>query len=472
MSSTSTRRRVASNTAVQLGGRAIIAGAGALSIAVLTRYLGPFAYGKYTLALTYMQLFGVLADVGIYTTVVRDIARDEELTDDTVSAALTLRSALSLVVIVVAAGISHFLPYDHDVRVAILLAGIPLLFGAVTSSLVAIPAARLRMGRAVVGGVAGRLVALGLALLVAGLDLGFYPVMLAAGGGALASLIVTRRLTRSLGRIRLSFDFARWRTLLATGLPLGVALAINEVYFRADTFIISLTQSYDKVGNYTLAYRVLELTLIVGTVFLSSTFPIIADAVRNDRVRARRLIKLSVDALVILGVGLVAGGAVLARDVVSAAGGGHFQLAASPLRVLVFAGALAWVNGVFGFALISRDRQLSTLWLNVLALAFNVVLNIIFIPRYGIVAAAVITVASELVILIGSFFLMRRHLGFFPVPSTLLPALVAGGAMAAVLLLVPPVPVIVSMTLGIAVYAGVLWAISPTSRHVLLGIRP
>lgn len=469
--STSTRRRVASNTAVQVAGRALIAVAGAASIAVLTRYLGPTRYGKYALALTYMQLFGVLADVGIYTTVVRDISRDEEVTDELVSAALTLRSLLSIVVIFVATAIAHFLPYDHDVRVAILLAGIPLLFGAMTSSLVVLPAARLRMGRAVVGDVVGRLVALGLALLVAGLDLGFYPVMLAAGGGAIASLIVTRRLTRSLARIRLSFDTARWRALVVTGLPLGVALAINEVYFRADTFIISLTQSYEKVGNYTLAYRVLELTLIIGTVFLSSTFPVMADAVANDPPRARRLIQISTDALVILAVPLVAGGLVLATDIVSAAGGGHFLDAAEPLRVLLFAGALAWINGVFGFALISRDRQMSTLWLNVLALVFNVGLNIWLVPRHGIVVAAEITVASEVVILVGSFFLMRRHLHFFPVPRTLPAALVAAGVMYAALKLAPPAPILVSIPFGVFVYGALLWAISPLSRAVVLGMR-
>ena len=67
----SARRRVASNTAVQLAGRGAVLAFGLVSIAVLTRYLGPEDYGKYTLALMYMQLFGVLADVGLFTTVVR-----------------------------------------------------------------------------------------------------------------------------------------------------------------------------------------------------------------------------------------------------------------------------------------------------------------------------------------------------------------------------------------------------------------
>ena len=69
----SARRRVASNTAVQLAGKGVVLAIGLVSIAVLTRYLGPSDYGKYTLALMYMQLFAVLADIGLLTTVVREI---------------------------------------------------------------------------------------------------------------------------------------------------------------------------------------------------------------------------------------------------------------------------------------------------------------------------------------------------------------------------------------------------------------
>ena len=84
----SARRRVASNTAVQLAGKGAVLAIGLVSIAVLTRYLGPEDYGKYTLALMYMQLFGVLADVGLFTTVVREISKDPERTEELVGNAL------------------------------------------------------------------------------------------------------------------------------------------------------------------------------------------------------------------------------------------------------------------------------------------------------------------------------------------------------------------------------------------------
>jgi O-antigen/teichoic acid export membrane protein len=467
----SARMRVASNTAVQLVGKGIVLAIGVVSIAVLTRYLGPQDYGKYTLALMYMQLFGVLADVGLFTTVVREISKAPERTEQLVGNTLALRLLLSIGVIAVAALVSLALPYDEEVRTAILLAGAPLLFGMLTTTFVAILQSRLRMARAVIGDVVGRATSLLLVLVVVWLDLGFYPVLGAAAGGALATLAVTWALTRGLAQIRPRIEPAVWRSLLTAAVPLGLALAVNALYFRADTLIISLYEPYGEVGLYTLAYRVLELALVVGTVFLNSTFPILSEAVARDEARALRTIQASSEVCVVLGAPLVAGGLALAPQIVELAGGEDFADAATPLRILLAAGALAWVNGVFGYALIARDRQASALWLNLSALTFNVGLNFLLVPRYGIVAAAVVTVASEVLILIGSYPLMRRYFDFFPVPRTLVPALVAAAAMGALMWVLRDAPLPVPVALGAVVYGGLLWALSPASRELVTGMR-
>ena len=125
---------------------------------------------------------------------------------------------------------------------------------------------------------------------------------------------------------------------------------------------------------------------------------------------------------------------------------------------------------MFGFALIAKERQSSALWLNLRRWRSTSGLNFRSCPRYGIVVAAVVTVASEVLILAGSYALMRRHFDFFPAPRTLLPALVARGrdgrrccgccATAPSSLLVP---------LGAAVYAGLLCALSPGGRELVTG---
>jgi O-antigen/teichoic acid export membrane protein len=98
-------------------------------------------------------------------------------------------------------------------------------------------------------------------------------------------------------------------------------------------------------------------------------------------------------------------------------------------------------------------------------------LNFLLIPRYGIVVAAIVTVASELLILLGSYPLMRRYYGFFPAPRTLLGAVTAAAAMGGLLWLLDDAPLAVLVVLGAAVYGGLLWTLSPASRELLSGLR-
>ena len=149
-------RTVARNTAVQLAGKAVVMLVGLASVAVTTRYLGASGYGKLALAFAFVQTFGLLADAGLLTVVVREISRVPERTDELVGSVLALRLALSLAVVPLAALASLALPYDRDVRVAILIAGGSLVLGLANGALVAVFQARLRMGRAALADVAGR----------------------------------------------------------------------------------------------------------------------------------------------------------------------------------------------------------------------------------------------------------------------------------------------------------------------------
>lgn len=454
-------QRVAANTTYQLAGRAVVLAIAAVSIVVLTRYLGTADYGRYALALSFMQLFGVFADAGLTTIVVRELSRDRSRADILVANALTLRLLLALATIAVAGLVSLVMPYEPDVRAAILLAGIPLLFGSLNSALTAVLQAELRMGRAAVADVVGRLAAFGAVLLVVALDLGFYAAVGAAGFGAAATLVTTQALVRPLARVSVAAAPEVWRPLLRASLPVGLALALNEAYVRADTVIISLYRDFHEVGLYSLAYRVLELSTLLGATFLTSMFPVMARRARDGALRES--VQIAWDVFVIAGSALAACGAVLAPELVRVAAGDEFADAADPLRVLLVAGALAFVNGVIGYALIAVDRQRKALWLNALGLGVNVALNLVLVPAYGIVAAAVVTVFSELIVLAGGLWLARRHLGFVP-GAGVVPAAVAAAAVTAGVLLVLPETLALLLPVALLVYPALVLGLSPRAR--------
>jgi O-antigen/teichoic acid export membrane protein len=464
-------RRVARNTALQLAGKAAVLVVGFASVAVTTRYLGAAGYGKLALALAFVQTFGVLADVGLLTVVVREISRHPERTDVLVGSTIALRLGLSLVVVALAGLAALALPYDEQVRVAILIAGGSLVLGLVNTALVAVFQARLRMGRAALSEVAGRLAAFGALATVAALDLGFYAVVATAAVGAAVSLCVSWVLLRPLARPRPSIDVPAWRLLLKAALPVGAALAVTEVYFRADTFIISLFRDYDEVGAYSLAYRVVELLAVFPAVLMTSVFPLLSRYLKESAELASRTVDAAGDVLLVVGAPVAAGGLVVAPELVRLVGGDDFAEAADPLRILLVAGALAWVSGLFGYALIAAGRQSSALRLGLIALGLNLALNLALVPPFGVDAAAAVALASELVMVAGGLVLVRRHVGLTPRFRLAWRALLAAAVMAAVLAALPVEALAIVLPLGALLYAGALYAVGGVDRHALEALR-
>jgi O-antigen/teichoic acid export membrane protein len=464
-------RRVAWNTAAQAIGKGIVLAIGAASIVITTRYLGASGYGQFALALAFVQMVGLLADLGLLTVVVREISRRPEETERLVGNALTLRLALSLVVIVLAGLLSLAMPYTEQVRLAILIAGVPLLLGLANTAIVAVFQARLRMDRAAISDVAGRAAGFVALVVVAALDLGFYAVVATAGVGAFVTLVVTWRLSRPLVRIRPEASRPVWRSLLRAAIPVGAALAVTEVYFRADTLIVSLFEDYEEVGFYALSYRVVELLGMLPAIVMTSVFPLLSRYLRENRDLARRALDATADLFMALGVPLAAGGLVVAPQLVRLIGGDDFEGAADTLRILLFAGALAFVSGLFGMALIAGDRQRSALRLAIAALAFNVPLNFALVPSLGIDAAAAVAVASELLLVVGGGLLVRRELGLAPRLRLLWRALAAAAVMAGVLALVDDWSLALLVPLGAALYTAGLWALGGIDRRMLEALR-
>jgi O-antigen/teichoic acid export membrane protein len=467
----SATRSVAWNTAIQTVGKALVLVIGAASIALLTRYLGPTEYGKYSLALAYLQLFGVLADVGLYTLVVREISKQPERTQELVANTLVLRLVLSLAVVVLASGISLLMPYDRDTRLAILIAGVPLVLGLLNSSLVAVFQARLRMDRAVISETVGRAATFAAAVAVVALDLGFYAVVATAAIGAFVTLVVTAALARRFVSLRLRADRLLWRRLLLTSVPLGLAIAVNDLYVRADTFIISLFRPFDEVGLYALSWRILEVTTTLPLILLTTVFPLLSRYVVEDLARARRAMQTTFGVLAILGVPLAISGFMLAPQVIELVAGSEFEDAGVPLSLLLVSGALSFVNGLFGFSLIAADRQLDVLRVNLSGLACNVALNLALVPPLGIDAAAASAIASEAIIMGGYLVLVRRRLQFVPRLLVVGRALAAATVMAVPLVLLRGQELWLLAPLALLVYGAALHAFGGIDRSLVERLR-
>jgi O-antigen/teichoic acid export membrane protein len=457
-------RRAASSAGGGLAGRLVVLALGLVSVAITTRYLGAERYGHFALALSLTQLFAVLADAGLTTVLVRELARDPGRAGSLLGSALALRGALSAAAIAAAGLAALVLPYPPDVRVAVLIAGVPLALGLANSAFVAVAQAELRAGRAAAADVVGRGAGLLALAVVATLDLGFYAVVWAAAIGAAVGLVATIALTRRLLPAEPRADRATARFLLLAALPVGLTLAVNEAYFRADALIISVSRSYEELGAYALAWRIGEVAAVIPAAVLVAVLPLLARYLAEDDPRRHPAFQTAWDLLAVLALAIAAGGALVAGELARTLGGDEFAPAADPLRILLAAASLGFVGGLLGNALIARDRQRTALALSLGALIVNVALNIALVPSLGIEAAAWVSLGCEAALLAGATVLVRRHVGLAASPAVLVRALPAVALMMLVVWPLRDEPLWLSVPAGVVVYTGALAAFGVARR--------
>jgi O-antigen/teichoic acid export membrane protein len=222
------------------------------------------------------------------------------------------------------------------------------------------------------------------------------------------------------------------------------AVLMHELYFHADVFLVRCLAGEAQLGAYGAALRplnpLLALPLVLGLPFL----PVFSASAARERGNFATQVGGAASLFGGIGALAAATGIGLARDVVETLYAGRYlegdiQVVAA-FRWLCVALACACTAAPFTIALLADGLERRLLALCAAGLGLNLVLNVIFVPAYGFVAAAVITAATELLVTLGvAYVFLRRH-GFPPlaVPFSVSATLSLAALGATLLLPGPP----------------------------------
>lgn len=401
-------QKVLLNTAVQVAGKLVLALGSVVVLRITAGYLGVEGFGELAIVLAFFVLLSVAADLGMSLVLARELAKAPERADELGGTLLALRLLGSLAVFGLFLPVIPFLPYSPDVRTGLVIAA-----GAVVvTSCAGFPSAffqvHLRLERLALLDVLSAIVSVALAAAVVALDLGLLALVAVIPAGAALTGAAAFLLSRRFWTVNLRPNWPLARTLVRDLLPIGFVSVVGFLHFRVDSILLSFLRPAEEVGVYTVAYKFLEQSLLLPTLFMGVVFPILTRALHAGGGDAGAVIRRSFHFLLLLGVPLAVATVVLARPLVHLVAGSGFDAAATPLRILAPAIVLAFVNVVFAGVLFALNRRRELLWASVAGLAVNIALNLIVIPAYGYRGAAATTVFSEALGLALMFWLARR----------------------------------------------------------------
>ena len=405
-------RVVAWNTVVQAGGRLVGLVASVALTALLTRYLGLATYGKLVAAITYIGLFGVLAESGLYLAVVRRAAQEPERRAAILGTALGLRLMFAAVPLVLAVVVAQFIPtarfptYDSVVKLVVILAAANAYVTLLNQFLIAVFRLHLRMDLLVLGETAQRIVTLGGVLLVMASKGGLMLLTGAILAGSLANLafgwIVGSRFETLVPR----FERKLARELLGESAVLWVISILALIHFKVDTLLLSLLKPAQDVGIYGVAYNVHEVILGFPGLFVGLLYPVYSRLVTEDRERLRQVFQRSFDVLLLTSVGTTLLVCVLSIPMAELLGAAQ---AATAMRILAFSMPGVFLGMGFTHLLLAEGRQRWLVGLYAVLVLANVGANLLFIRWYSYLGAAGVTVGTETLALVCLLFYWVRQ---------------------------------------------------------------
>lgn len=164
----------------------------------------------------------------------------------------------------------------------------------------------------------------------------------------------------------------------------------------SDRYVIQWFHGSAEVGIYSVNYGLIAQSIgLVNLPFMIAIFPVLTQQwAQKDYSGSQATLRRMTDLYGMLGIGLVGGTAVIGRPLVELLVGEAYWEGAAIL-VPVAAGLTVYGGAVIGQKSLELTER--TRWMSVLALAAalaNLILNVIFVPSFGFIAAAYTTLVS------------------------------------------------------------------------------
>lgn len=435
-------KKIAWNTFVQVAGKAVSTLIGIIVVAAMARYLGKEGFGGYTTIIAFLQIFGILVDFGLTLMTVQMISErpdDKEYNDKILSNIFTLRLVSAILFLGLAPVIAIFFPYPLIVKYGITLTSLSFLFISLNQLLVGVFQKNLRMDRIALSEIFGRLALLAGVFLFIYLDRGLLAIMLAVVAGSFINFLVSLIFVRRYARIDLAFNWPIWAKAISRSWPIGISIAFNLIYFKADAVILSVYRSQAEVGLYGAPYRVLEILISFPFMFIGVLMPFFVRYwTEKNPEEFKKLMQTTFDFLAIVAWPLVAGTLLLATPIMRLVAGDEFIESGRVLQILILATAVIFLGTLFSHIIVALNKQRKMIIAYIATAIVSLVLYLIFIPRYGMYAAAWITVIAESMIALLTYIVVYVTIKWRPGFKISNRSLLSAILMAIVLLTVMP----------------------------------
>ena len=378
---------------------------------LIAKFIGAESLGDYHLGMSVAAIIGVVANLGIQVIVNREIAKNKNKLSLYLGNAIAIRIFFSLpVAVILSLLISLLLKFQQETVVIIVLASI---YSQLLSNILLVNGALTSLHRVdavLLVNLSYKLINIFLLvlLLVNGANLEIIMIMLCLSMSVLI-VLVFRYMQRLFPDLKIRFSRRFSKLLIFTSMPLIAAAVAEVLSLKIDMVMLGVLESKENVGLYGAVYSIYLAIVMIPLAVTKVFFPNFVQMMEIDVNNAKGLI-IKISLMFVAYSFFVAVLLIPMADFVMVSIYTEEFLAAADVLVILAAGSVMVIlNRLFNYVLVAIKENVVYMYITMFGTLVNVVGNIILIPIYSIVGAAISTVVTELMILVLSFYIVRSR---------------------------------------------------------------
>jgi O-antigen/teichoic acid export membrane protein len=420
----------------------------------IVRSLGDERFGQYSIVLAFVAIFQIFAELGVSQYVRREIARDKSKTEEYVWNLMTIRVVLALIGIGAITSIAYVVGYAPELILGIFIYTFGFLLSAIDMPLDTVLWANERMDYITLMNVLAQVVFITFGALFLFAGLSFIWLIIASLLSIIPRITVSILAIRKHGLLKLTFPIKPklWLPLIRAGIPFGLISLALTIDYSVDTLMLERFVPDSEVGWYNVAYRLSLSLIIFFSGFSVAMVPSLSRAYVEDHKAVERWYYRSVKFIILTSLPLAVGGMLVSYPLIVFLFTEEFLPSALALRILIWDVPFVMFASFCGNISTVVKEEKSAARIYIISAIANVFLNLIAIPRFGFLGAAATTVATDVIISLQFYFLLRRKLNLPNIKPVIMRVVAASIVMGIVVYFGSVFHLFLQIGLGIAVY--------------------
>ena len=286
----------------------------------------------------------------------------------------------------------------------------------------------------------------------------------------LTFILVFKKFTK----ISFRLDSSLSREIIKKASPFTLSLIFAGIYFYIDSIMLSLIKGDAEVGIYSAAYNITLAILVVPAMYTYAIYPILSRRFGENESKEDYTTKLiyerSFKYLYMIGLPVSVGMFALSRQIIIFIYGNGYYGSIIALQILSWFVFMKFLSYLTGIILSSIDKQYLRMYSQGLSALVNFGINLLLIPKYGLVGAGIATVLSEFMLFLSSHIFVSKYFCKIKISSMLLKPVAASLVMYAAVYFIN-VPTLLRIFIGAAAYGIAIIALRFLDKQDILFIK-